>query len=40
MSETLLDSRCPVCGWTGTTDDTQCPDCGHGLLNYEVILDE
>jgi len=35
----LIDSRCPLCTWTGTTDDAVCPECGHGLVDYEVTLD-
>jgi hypothetical protein len=36
--ETLADSPCPLCGWSGETEATECPDCGHGLLRYEVRL--
>jgi hypothetical protein len=36
---TLIDSRCPLCTWTGTTDSSACPECGHGLVEYEVTLD-
>ena len=36
--ETLLDSRCPLCQWVGVTDASACPQRGHGLLTYEVIL--
>jgi len=39
MSTTLLETRCPLCGWTGC-DAKFCPDCGHGLVDYEVILDD
>ena len=37
MSEALCTHRCPLCGWTGDTDDT-CSDCGHGVLPYTVTL--
>jgi rubredoxin len=39
MSETLIDSRCTLCGWADVTDDSQCPQCGHGLVDYEVIYE-
>jgi len=37
-TETLLDSRCPLCQWAGVTDASECPQCGYGLLDYEVTL--
>lgn len=37
MTETLLTNRCNHCGWAGSTDAKQCPNCGHGLTSYEVI---
>jgi rubredoxin len=37
MTETLIDSRCPLCQWTGVTDDETCPECGHGLVDYKVV---
>jgi len=36
----LLDSRCPLCTWAGTTDADECPQCGHGLLEYNVYVYE
>jgi len=38
MSETLLDSRCSLCGWTGETDAHRCPECDYGLVTFEVTL--
>jgi uncharacterized Zn finger protein (UPF0148 family) len=40
VGETLIDSRCPLCGWLGETDETLCPRCGHGLVTYEVVLED
>lgn len=41
MSEQLLSHRCPVCTWAGETDRDTCPECGHGLVEFDlVILDD
>lgn len=37
---TAIDSRCPLCAWAGATDDDVCPVCGHGLIDYEVTINE
>jgi len=40
-TETLLDSRCPLCGWAGETDDVhRCPECDYGLVTFEVAYRE
>jgi len=37
-TETLATDRCPLCGWTGTTDDGRCPDCRYGTVDYKLTL--
>jgi len=39
-TDRLLDSLCVHCVWVGTTDGDLCPQCGHGLLDYEVTVGE
>lgn len=39
MTDTLLTHRCPLCRATcNDADATVCPDCGHGLVAFEVTL--
>jgi len=30
-----IEARCTVCGWVGPDYDL-CPQCGHGLTEYNV----
>jgi len=38
MTETLATYRCPLCAWVGESDTDLCPQCGYGLVAYEVTL--
>lgn len=35
--ETVADSRCPHCGTTALDAD-ECPDCGYGMVGWELKL--
>lgn len=32
-----ITHRCPLCAWVGESDDDTCPECGYGLVGYEVL---
>jgi len=34
-----VDSRCPRCLWAGTVDGVTCPNCGYGVVAFELELD-